>query len=417
LDDFLRFGWLSWRALKELGSLEIKNILFIEPYDGGSHRAFREGLIEHSRHNYKCLTLPARFWKWRMRGSAAWFADEVSLAQPGPCDLLMVTGFLNLADFRGLVPPPFDRLPALLYMHENQLTYPLSPDEEFDFHFGFTNILSCLAADHIVFNSDFHRDLFLTSLPAYLGKMSEAVPRQVPQRLGDRSSVLPVGLDRRPLPSGHYSQYRGGHAEPEVGPGWPRGKRHRILWNHRWEFDKQPEMFARVVNRLLEEGRDFEVALLGEPQQHEGVFSTLKDQLGDRLVAFGYLPGREAYDDMLEISDIVVSCAQQEYFGISVAEAVHAGCYPVLPRDQVYPTLYGTRCKGRHFYEDEEGLVNLLRDLLTGDSCGHICSLDRDVDECCWAQLAPRFDTLIDEVCSRGRLSGGGGTPGHGGHS
>ena len=92
--------------------------------------------------------------------------------------------------------------------------------------------------------------------------------------------------------------------------------------------------------------------------------------------------------------------------GRAVAEAVHAGCYPVLPREQVYPSLYGTRCKGRHFYEDEEGLVNLLRDLLTGDSCGHICSLDRDVDGCCWPLLAPRFDTLIDEVCSRGRLTG-----------
>lgn len=380
--------------------MEIKKILFIEPYDGGSHQAFREGLIRHSGHVYTCLTLPARFWKWRMRGSAAWFADEVRSLPDRDFDLVLTTGFLNLADFRGLVGPPLDRVCTLFYMHENQLTYPLSPDEEFDFHFGFTNILSCLAADHIVFNSEFHRQLFLDSLPSYLGKMSEAVPRRVPERIAARSSVLPVGLDRHPLPAEHFPQYRGGASDPDIGPGWPRGQRPLVLWNHRWEFDKQPDLFARVIGRLLEGGLDFDVALLGETQQHEEVFRDLADRLGPRLRAFGYLADRDAYDRVLGEADIVVSCAQQEYFGISVAEAIHAGCYPVLPRAQVYPSLYGTRCKGRHFYDNEQDLQDLLHDLLTGDSCGHVCSLDQDVDGCCWPLLAPRFDRLIQGLCA-----------------
>ena len=384
--------------------MKILKILFIEPYDGGSHRAFREGLVERSRHQVTCLTLPARFWKWRMRGSAPWFADQVNGLQDRSFDLLFVTGFLNLADFRGMLAPPLDRLPAVLYMHENQLTYPLSPDEEFDFHFGFTNILSALAADRVVFNSEFHRDLFLESLPAYLGKMSEAVPRRVPERLAARSAVLPVGLDREPLPEDHFPRYRGGACDPEIGPAWPRGRRHLIVWNHRWEFDKRPDMFARVIGRLLDEGLDFEVALLGDSQQHDEVFTPLAKRLGDRVRAFGFLPDRSRYDQLLAEADIVVSCAQQEYFGISVAEAVHAGCYPVMPREQVYPSLYGRWCKGRHFYDNEGELTGLLTDLLTGHSCGHVCSLDRDLDPCCWPLLAPRFDQLLAETAARGRV-------------
>lgn len=385
-------------ARKRLPGLPLADIVFLEPYDGGSHRAFRQGWIRRSRHRFRSLTMPARFWKWRMRGAAAVLADQLNELPGTPPDLLFVTGFLNVADLRGLLRPPLDRLPVILYMHENQLTYPLSPEEEFDYHFGFTNIISGLAADRLVFNSRYHRQLFLDSIPSYLGKMPEGVPRRVPQRLEERSEVLGVGLDRASLPPGRYALYRGGACAPDVGPAWPRGERPLIVWNHRWEFDKRPDMFVRAIDALLAAGLDFDVALLGESRNQDGAFRELAARLGARCVAYGFLAERSDYDALLARADIVVSCAAQEYFGISVAEAVHAGCYPVLPRDQVYPSLYGTRCRGRHFYDTEAELVELLTALITGDTCGHVCSLDLDVDEFCWDRLAPRFDDLVDRV-------------------
>jgi hypothetical protein len=39
-------------------------ILLIEPYFGGSHKAWAQGYVTHSRHDVTLLTLPARFWKW-----------------------------------------------------------------------------------------------------------------------------------------------------------------------------------------------------------------------------------------------------------------------------------------------------------------------------------------------------------------
>jgi glycosyltransferase involved in cell wall biosynthesis len=390
-----------------LRRLKIKNVLFIEPYDDGSHNAFRRGLVESSRHVFDCLVLPGRFWKWRMRGAAAWFGDLINQGLHGTPDIIFVTGFINVADLRGLLDPPLDRTPILLYMHENQLTYPLSPAEEFDFHFGFTNIVSALAADRVVFNSAWHRDLFLEALPAYLNKMPEAVPRRVAERLRRRSAVMGVGLERPPLPADHFPRYRGGKCDPGVGPPWPRGERPLVLWNHRWEFDKRPDLFAAALHRLLDAGLDFDAALVGDPRGQEGVFAGLRDRLGPRCFAFGRLPARSDYDSLLDRADIVVSCAEQEYFGIAVAEAVHAGCYPVLPRAQVYPWLYGTRCRGRHLYDSADDLTDLLTDLISGNSCGHVCSLDRDMDAFCWERLAPGFDGMIAEVAEAGRLKSG----------
>ncbi len=385
--------------LKRVSFLQLLDILFIEPYDGGSHNSFRMGIQSRSGHRVNCLRLPPRFWKWRMRGGAVYFADLINDAPPPRCDLLLVTSMLNLADLKSLLDPPLDRVPCVLYMHENQLTYPLSPDEEFDFHFGFTNIISALAADHVIFNSDFHRELFLSSLPSYLGKMPEAVPRDVAPRLRDKSSVLPVGLERSPLPAETFAPYRGGSCAPDSGPSWPGdGQSFVLLWNHRWEFDKRPDLFARAVNRLLDDDLDVRVLLLGEPLGHEDVFSPLRDRLGARCLHFGYVPDRQQYEKLLACADIVVSCAEQEYFGISVAEAIHAGAYPVLPRRQVYPSLYGSKCQGRHFYNTEDELVALLTDLCTTDTCGHVCSLSLDCDEFCWDRLIPRYDKTFARI-------------------
>ncbi len=383
---------------REFWNLIPLHILFLEPYDAGSHRAFREGLCEHSVHDYRCLTLPARFWKWRMRGAAAWFADELIPDRKAGYDLILATDYLNLADLRGLLPAPLDRLPAVLYMHENQLTYPLSPEEEFDFHFGYTNILSALAATRVIFNSDFHRDLFLESIPSYLGKMPEAVPRRVPERLAARSTVLPVGLQREPHPEPDPAPWLGGPCAAEAGPGWPRGRRPTILWNHRWEFDKRPDLFRAAIESLLDAGLEFDLLLLGEPRGHESFFEPLRERLGPRLRAFGHVPDRVDYDRLVASADIVVSCAAQEYFGISVAEAIHAGAYAVLPREQVYPSLYGSRCRGDHFYTSAEELKALLARLLAGEGTGHVCGLPPACDEFCWRRLAPRYDEELSVV-------------------
>ncbi|MFT5315586.1 MAG: glycosyltransferase involved in cell wall biosynthesis [Candidatus Krumholzibacteriia bacterium] len=376
--------------------MQIRDVKFLEAFDGGSHRSFREGLIARSGHRYSCHTLPDRFWKWRMRSSAVWFADQLNAAAANPGELIFATGMLNVASLRGLLSPAFNNVPTLLYMHENQLTYPLGPREKFDFLFGFTNIVSAMAADRVVFNSEWHRDAFFAAVPKFLKQMPEAAPERVVERLQPKCEVLGVGLDRVPLSLGTVeTKAIALETVPDTVP--------LILWNHRWEFDKCPEVFAEAIKRLLSKGLTFRVALLGESNGRESVFQDLRGELGDRCVAFGHQSSRVEYDRYLAEADIVVSCAKQENFGISIAEAIHAGCHAVLPKDQVYPSFYGPHCSGRHFYNDFDDLVGLLENLLTQNSLEKNCSLANVVDPYCWPRLAPKYDKLIEDVIAFGR--------------
>ena len=49
----------------------------LEPYFGGSHKAFLQGLAERSSHAFTLFTLPGRNWKWRMHGGALSLAEQV----------------------------------------------------------------------------------------------------------------------------------------------------------------------------------------------------------------------------------------------------------------------------------------------------------------------------------------------------
>ena len=57
-------------------------------------------------------------------------------------DLVWCSDMLNLAEFKGLLPPQIARLPAVAYFHENQLTYPVQVKDARDLHFGITNFLA-----------------------------------------------------------------------------------------------------------------------------------------------------------------------------------------------------------------------------------------------------------------------------------
>jgi hypothetical protein len=177
---------------------ETLRIAAVEPYFGASHSAFLEGLQQHSQHRIEIFSLPPRMWKWRVRGAALHFAPLLNdtLNNDGDAfDVLLCSDFVNVADLRSLLQPALRTCPILLYMHENQLSYPLSPDEQLDPYFGFTNILSCLAAEAVVFNSQFHRQEFLAHVPDLLPRLPDYRPQWICDTLQARADVLPVGLD------------------------------------------------------------------------------------------------------------------------------------------------------------------------------------------------------------------------------
>ena len=303
--------------------------MFLEPFFGGSHRDFAEGLVENSRHRIDLITLPSRFWKWRMRGASLHFFNKMeNLSQ---YDGLITTDLMSLSDFislcRGACPP------ALVYFHENQLTYPLAPGETLDVHFGFTDITTCLAADRVLFNSHTHHHAFFSALPGFLRRLPDYRPDWVIDAIHAKTGVLYPGC-----------RFRTGEAVAH----FPGSDPPLIVWNHRWEFDKNPEEFFLALDAVRARGIDFRLALLGENFTNiPEIFATAHNRYGDRILQYGYVKTRKEYHQWLTRADIVVSTALQENFGISIVEAIRFGCIPILPFRLSYPEIIP-----RSFHED-----------------------------------------------------------------
>jgi glycosyltransferase involved in cell wall biosynthesis len=309
-------------------------ILALNPYHGGSHAAFLQGWSDHSRHDFTVLSLPAHKWKWRMRHAAVTFAERLAAwpTTQTDWDALFCTDMLNLAEFLGLCEPSLRETPACVYFHENQLTYPVRHLDERDLHFAFTNLTSCLAAHRVWFNSAFHRETFLDALDDWLCRMPDFRPRHTTSIIREKSEIRPPGVDSFPR--------RGPRREGPL----------RIVWAARWEHDKDPETFFNALRELRQRGGEFRLRVLGQAfADTPACFRYAREEFHAQVDHWGYLPDRRKYDSVLLDSDVIVSTAQHEFFGIAVVEAVAAGCFPLVPRRLAYPDIFGDSAD---FYHD-----------------------------------------------------------------
>jgi len=370
------------------------NLWLIEPYYAGSHQAWADGYAAHSRHAVRLLTLPGRFWKWRMQGGAVTLAR---LAQDLPppdlilaSDMLNVPVFLSLWQRRCRMGPAAGRArtPLALYFHENQLTYPLRPGEKRDLHYGFINAVSALCADVLFFNSAYHRQAFLDELPRLLRHFPDYNELWAVDALRARSQVLPLGLDLT-----RFDAHR--PAEPAAG-------RPLVLWNHRWEYDKDPHTFFRALYTLADEGLDFGLILLGESVRNRpDEFLEARQRLAGHIVHFGYVEEIAEYARLLWQADMVVSTAVHEFFGAAVVEACYCGCFPILPRRLTYPELIPPEHHDACLYSDFEGLLAHLRYAITHIEEIRRLSLREPMARFDWRQMAPYYDELLEQIGGR----------------
>ncbi|MCY4392696.1 MAG: DUF3524 domain-containing protein [Chloroflexi bacterium] len=361
--------------------------LFVEPFFGGSHRAFAEGLVAHGGHDLELLTLPGREWRRRMRLGAQVLAGKAAEVE-GSFDFLLVSDMLDLPAFLALTRPRFERVPVLLFMHENQLTYPRLRGTKLNSWFGQINYLSALAADRVAFNSEYHRQDFLGALEELERQPNNWLTTDGLEAIRGKSTVLPVGVDLGSL----------GEGAPAGAGGSPL-----ILWNHRWEFDKAPDAFVRTVTALAEERLDFRVAVAGERGGNPSeAMQELPERLGERLVQFGPVAGRDGYARLLWEADISISSTRHEFFGISTMEAMWCGCLPIAPRRYNYPALVPESLQGRCLYEKESELLALTREAIrSGAEEGEREALRGSAGRFGWEVVGPVWEAAL------GELSGG----------
>jgi glycosyltransferase involved in cell wall biosynthesis len=360
-------------------------ILFLEPFYGGSHQAFADGLCKYSEHQIDLVTLPGRLWKWRLRTGALTLAQQVG-SDLGRYDLLFASDMLDLAAFKGL---SGWQGPAVVYFHENQLSYPVPKGETPEPHFGFINLNSALVADACWFNSEFHRSQFFADLRTYYVRIPDDRPVDITADLQQKSRVVYPGVDTRELGR----------------PGAARNPVPVILWNHRWEFDKRPEVFFAALYQLAEEGFDFRLILAGEgSQMMPKPFIEAQERFGDRVIHYGFAEDRQHYARLLHQADIVVSTAVQENFGMAIVEAVYCRTVPLLPRRLVYPEILPKEAHDLCLYSGRREMLEKLRTLLTrlSDFDSFLDRLSMAMERFAWHRRIEEFDRLFSEVVSVG---------------
>ncbi len=364
-----------------------RRVLLCEPYCSGSHRAWAEGLARHSRHDVRLVTHRGAFWTWRMQGAALTLAAEIDrvVAGWGRPDVLLVGDMVHVPALLGLARRSLAGVPVVLYMHENQLTYPVRPGTAPDLTYAMVNWLSMAAADRVVFNSEHHRRELLAALPRFLARFPDHRHTAVLERVAAATAVLPLGVD-----VDRFDRPRAERRPPVV------------LWNHRWEYDKDPEAFFAALDRVAARGVDFAVAIAGQaPPTVPEAFARARDRLGPRVVHFGTAPDH-AYPALLATADVVVSTARHEFFGLAVAEATVAGALPLLPDRLAYPEL--VPAPRPYLYAGLDELVErLCWALPRHDERRRAAAAARDhVRRLAWPEVAPRYDALLAEAAAAG---------------
>lgn len=272
-------------------------------------------MINELPFEWQLFSLPGRHFRWRIRGNPIAWLD---LLPTRPPDAIIATSMVDLAVLRG-IRRDLCATPSLLYFHENQFAYPVSRDQHASIDPQMVQLFSALSSDRILFNSAWNRDSFCNGVTALCQMLPDHCPTELADRLLARSGMLPVPVT-------------------PIAPGPKRGG--LILWNHRWEYDKAPEVFAQAIDLLRKRDAPFQLALLGRRSRPpSAALERIRATAADRILVDAEVSPSE-YRHWLARADIVISTAKHEFQGLAVLEAVSAGAAPLVPDALCYVEQY-----------------------------------------------------------------------------
>jgi len=279
--------------------------------------------------------------------------------------------------------PPLAHVPAIVYFHENQFVYPLhDPDQRHRSNIvnaQLNSILTASVADTLVFNSAYNFDTFSEGVRSFIKRMPDGLRPQMFDEFRQKSSVLPVPI-----------------ASLAQAEDLPQNKVREIVWNHRWEYDKQPEVLFDALYRLKDKNIPFKLHVVGQSfRSIPDCFAEAEKRLATEIVTWGHQP-RAAYLKVLQRADIVASTALHDFQGLGMLEAIYRSCVPVAPRRMAYPEyvpenlLYDTT-------DEVDALTALLKKLLKGE-LPEVPVVDPYLD----VSLKEQYRDLIDGVLNSG---------------
>ena len=359
--------------------------LLLSAYAADSHKRWRRGLLrELPDVDWTVLELPPRFFSWRFRGNALTWALNERETLEQHYDFLLATSMTDLATLKGLI-PNLQKIPTIVYFHENQFVYPIQHKvvQREVFHFCMLNIYTALSADVILFNSEYNRTSMLNGVRKLIQTMPDFAPKETTSIIEERSIVLPVPLEDSLFHSATTSS-----------------SSLSILWNHRWEYDKAPERFFAAMYALKDLNVDFTLHIVGQQfRSSPAIFATAKEHLAAHIQTWGYQKSKEDYLSCLQNANVIVSSALHEFQGLALLEAVACGCYPLAPNRLAYSEFLPESCLYESHPDDrQKEMISLLSKLQTISK--HFPSVLPDVSHLQWSTLAARYRTVITQVTS-----------------
>ncbi|KAG7218598.1 hypothetical protein INR49_020163 [Caranx melampygus] len=405
------------------------------------------GPADGERPRLLCLHTSAKKWHWRARTAALHFSQTVPTCPS--LRVLFSSSVLNLCELVALR-PDLARLKKVLYFHENQLVYPVRKDQDRDFQYGYNQILSCLVADVVVFNSLFNMDSFLSSISTFINKIPDHRPSGLDQLIRPKCVVLhyPVQF---PDVSRSVGTRRGRGAFVVMSLGLCLVKLGCCL-NTSW-FSSSCSALTKLrppglsitrihisphvnpvhrrtlfLNWTLRTGSD----LCTSSGPTGEIFSEAKRLLEPHILTWGFQSSKEDYLRVLCEADVVVSTAKHEFFGVAISdfshldsgsdlslsqvdlsrrlnqsnavlseeqpikcsdllEAVHCGCYPLCPKALVYPEIF----PAQYLYSKPEQLCKRLKSLCRRPDVARRHIVKVDTSSFSWTRLQDRFKTLL----------------------
>ncbi|KAK5860552.1 hypothetical protein PBY51_022017 [Eleginops maclovinus] len=370
--------------------MEVPRVLLVEAFYGGSHKQLID-LLQQNVSSCTVCSLPAKKWHWRARTAALHFSQTIPTC--ASYRVLFSSSVLNLCELVALR-PDLAQLKKVLYFHENQLVYPVRKEQQRDFQYGYNQVLSCLVADVVVFNSSFNMESFLSSISSFMKKIPDHRPKDLELLIRPKCEVLfyPVHFPdvSRLLPE--HKRFRAAETQSARSSEQEAVKPLHIAWPHRWEHDKDPELFFSTMIKLSEKEVDFQLSVLGETfTDVPEVFSSSHLRLSRHIVSWGFLPRKEDYLKVLCEADVVVSTARHEFFGVAMLEAVHCGCYPLCPKALVYPEIF----PAEYLYSTPEQLLKRLLALCRRPDVARRHAVKVDTTSFSWSTLKDRYQNLL----------------------
>lgn len=374
----------------------MRHLVILNAFHKGSHAAFAESLAEMlrttGRWRVEIWQLPGTHWKWRMQGAASHFAQRVEQRPIDDIpDVWLTTDMMDVSRFLGMLSKPFRSVPVVQFFHENQLTYPWSandPDvqQRIDLTYGMTNVVSALSSDAVWFNSAFHRDEFMRAAEHLMSQMPDAHVGL--ERLSQRSQVMSMPLDLPNDSDGTMSSVLRRPLNPPI----------HVLWNHRWAWDKAPDRFLEVLRKMKKASLDCRLILMGPHVDDPNVnpFHRDLESFSELIIHRGTAKSKKAYHHWLASSDVLIHEPRQEFFGISVLEAMFHGVLPIVPNRGPYSEFVPSDML------TDEPIATLQK--LMKKTPNQISQLRRSLNESArqfsWRHLCPIWETELYRIAS-----------------